>query len=96
MLQTSTLLLLSCEFCIPVQPKHGVPVNFFAPAGAVKLWVRASTPAFEFFLYYYTLEKVVCTYLANLFGMRIFPSHPTMEEEVKDRASGRYSGRVSI
>ena len=31
----------------------------------------ASTPAFGFFLYY-TLEKVVCPYLAYLFGMRIF------------------------
>ena len=61
-------------------PSTASPVNFFAPAGAVKFWVKASTPAFRFFLYY-TLDKVVCPCLANLFGMRIF--HPTTEEEVK-------------
>ena len=64
---------------IPVHYKHGAPVIFFAPAGAVKFWVKASTPAFGFFLYY-TLDKVVCPYLANLSGMCIF--HPTTEEEV--------------
>ena len=64
---------------IPVHPKHGAPVNFFAPAGAVKFWVT-STHTFGFFLYY-TLDKVVCLYLANLFGMHIF--HPTTEEEMK-------------
>ena len=63
---------------IPVHYKHGALVIFFAPAGAVKFWVKASTAAFGFFLYY-TLDKVVCPYLANFFGMR----HPTTEEEVK-------------
>ena len=65
---------------VQVDSKHGAPVIFFAPAGAVKFWVKASIPAFGFFLYY-TLDKVVCPYLANLFGMRFF--HPTTEEEVK-------------
>ena len=37
---------------IPVPSKHGEPVNCFAPAGAVKFWVKASTHAFGFFLYY--------------------------------------------
>ena len=63
---------------IPVHYKHGAPVIFFAPAGAVKFLVKASIPAFAFSLYY-TLDKVVCPYLANLFGMR----HPTTEEMVK-------------
>ena len=81
--------LLSCKLwteayqaldrSIPVHSKHGAPVNFFAPAGAVKFWVT-STHTFGFFLYY-TLDKVVCLYLANLFGMHIF--HPTTEEEMK-------------
>ena len=63
---------------IPVHYKHCEPVIFFAPAGAVKFWVKASTPAFRFFLYC-TLDKVVCPYLANLLGMR----HPTTEVAVK-------------
>ena len=63
---------------IPVHYKHGAPVVFFRPAGAVKYWVKASTPVFGFFLYY-TLDKVVCPYLANLFGLR----HPTTEEVVQ-------------
>ena len=81
--------LLSCKLwteayqaldrSIPVHSKHGAPVNFFAPAGAVKFWVT-STHTFGFFLYY-TLDKVVCLYLANLFGLHIF--HPTTEEEMK-------------
>ena len=65
---------------IPIHSKHGAPVNFFAPAEAVEFWVKASTPAFGFFLFY-TLDRVVCPYLANLFGMRIL--HPTTEGEVK-------------
>ena len=36
----------------PVHYKHGAPVIFFAPAGAVKFWVKASIPEFGFFLYY--------------------------------------------
>ena len=63
---------------IPVHYKHGAPAIFFAPAGAVKFWVKASIPEFGFFLYY-TLDKVVCPYLANLFGML----HPTTEEVVQ-------------
>ena len=62
---------------ILVHYKHCAPVIFFAPAGAVKFWVKASIPAFGFFLYY-TLDKVVCPYLANLFGM----CYPTTEEVV--------------
>ena len=58
---------------IPVHYKHGAPVVFFRPAGAVKYWVKASTPVFGFFLYY-TLDKVVCPYLANL-------SHAPLDEE---------------
>ena len=63
---------------IPVHYTHGAPVIFFAPAGAVKFCVKASIPAFGFFQYY-TLDKVVCPYRANLFGMR----HPTTEEVVQ-------------
>ena len=63
---------------IPAHYEHGELVIFFAPAGAVKFFLKASIPAFGFFLYY-TLDKVVCPYLANFFGMR----HPTTEEEVK-------------
>ena len=79
------MLLLSCEFWTEAyqftpSTARRTPVNFFAPAGAVKFWVKASTPAFGFFLYY-TLDKVVCPYLANLFGKRIF--HLTTEQEVK-------------
>ena len=89
--------LLSCEFwteayhwsMIPVHSKHGTP---FAPAGAVKFWVKASTPAFGFFLYC-TLDKVVCPYLANFLGMCIFHANDARRDE---GASARYSGRVSI
>ena len=65
---------------IPVHFKHGAPVIFFSPAGTVKFWVKVSTPAFGFFLNY-TLDKVVCPYLANPFGICIF--HPTTEEKEK-------------
>ena len=40
--------------------------------------MKTSIPEFGFFLYY-TLDKVVCPYLANLFGML----HPTTEEVVQ-------------
>ena len=60
------------------------------PSGAVKLWVNASTPAIGLFLSY-TLDKVVCPYLANLFWNVHLPSTDGRRGE---GASGRYSGRV--
>ena len=65
-------------------PKHGSAVNFFAPAGELKYWVKESTQEFGFFLYY-TLDMVICPFLARLasvFGMRIW--HPTTEAEVDE------------
>ena len=78
--------LLSCEFWTEAYQftPSTARLSFFSrllEPGAVKFWVKAFTLAFGFFLYY-TLDKVVCPYLANLFGMRIF--HPTTEEEVKE------------
>ena len=54
--------------------------------------MKASIPEFGFFLYY-TLDKVVCPYLANLFWNVHLPSTDGRRGE---GASGRYSGRVSI
>jgi len=59
--------------------KHGRSVNFFAPPGEAKYWVRPSSPVFGFF-FFYTLDKAVCPYLASIFGMSIW--HPTTEAEV--------------
>ena len=60
----------------PVHRRHGPPVNFFAPKGEVKFWVKADAPVFGFFLYL-TLDKVIGPYLANMFEMAIF--HPQTE-----------------
>lgn len=64
---------------MPVHTKHGRSVNFFAPEGEPKYWVKASTPPFGFF-FYYTLDMAICPYLVSIFGMPIW--HPKTEEEV--------------
>jgi hypothetical protein len=59
--------------------RHGCSVSFFADLGRPKYWVRATSPTFGFF-FYHTLVKVVCPYLAAIFGMPIW--HPTYGGEV--------------
>ena len=66
---------------LPPHTKYGRSVDFFAPVGQSKYWVRASTPVFGFF-FYYTLDKAICPYLADIFGMPIW--HPSTEEEVDE------------
>ena len=64
-----------------VHAKHGPSVNFFAPKGEAKYWMRDGAPAFGYF-FYYALDKVpvIGPYLDNLFGMPIF--HPQSEAAV--------------
>jgi len=66
---------------LPEHSKFGRSVNFFAPAGEPKYWVRASTPPFGFF-FYYTLDMAICPYLVSIFGMPIW--HPNNETEVDE------------
>jgi hypothetical protein len=73
---------------LPEHPKFGRSVNFFAPAGTPKYWVKASTPVFGFF-FYYTLDMAVCPYLASIFGMPIW--HPTTEAEVDELMAAEVS-----
>jgi hypothetical protein len=35
---------------IPIHPQYGAPVNFFAPVGIRKYWVKSSTPVLANFL----------------------------------------------
>ena len=71
--------LRTLDGSIPAHAKHGPPVNFFAPEGQVKFWVKKDATAFGFFLFY-ALDKAVCPYLATLFEMPIL--HPTTADEV--------------
>ena len=66
---------------LPEHATYGRSVNFFAPKGTVKYWVKASTPVFGFFLYH-TLDKAICPYLVSIFEMPIW--HPTTEDEVDE------------
>ena len=66
---------------LPEHAKLGSAVNFFAPAGTAKYWVKSSSPVFGYF-FYYTLDMAICPYLASIFGMPIW--HPTKEAEVDE------------
>jgi hypothetical protein len=66
---------------LPEHPRHGRSVNFFAPEGTAKYWVKSSSPVFGYF-FFYTLDMAVCPYLASIFGMPIW--HPTNEAEVDE------------
>jgi hypothetical protein len=66
---------------LPEHPKQGRSVNFFAPEGTAKYWVKSSSPVFGYF-FFYTLDMAVCPYLASIFGMPIW--HPTNEAEVDE------------
>jgi Na+/H+-dicarboxylate symporter len=66
---------------LPEHSKFGRSVNFFAPAGELKYWVRASTLPFGFF-FYYTLDMAICPYVVSIFGMPIW--HPNDEKEVDE------------
>ena len=66
---------------LPEHSKHGRAVNFFAPDGTAKFWVKASSPVFGY-SFYYTLDMAICPYLASIFGMPIW--HPTNEAEVDE------------
>ena len=52
---------------LPEHPSFGRSVNFFAPKGEAKYWVRSNTPVFGYF-FYYTLDMAVCPYLASIFA----------------------------
>jgi hypothetical protein len=65
----------------PVHAQHGPPVNFFSPKGQPKYWVGKKSGPFGFF-FYYTLDEVICPYLAAMFEMDIF--HPKTEAAVDE------------
>ena len=71
---------------LPEHPSFGRSVNFFAPKGEAKYWVRSNTPVFGYF-FYYTLDMAVCPYLASIFGMPIW--HPRDEDEVDELLKAR-------
>ena len=48
---------------LPEHAKLGSAVNFFAPDGTAKYWVKSSSPVFGYF-FYYTLDMAICPYLA--------------------------------
>lgn len=58
---------------IPPHQEHGRPVDFFAEKGRRKFWIKASTPVFGY-MFFYTLDRVVCPFLANAFSQPIW--HP--------------------
>ena len=66
---------------LPEHAKLGRAVNFFAPAGTAKYWVKSSSPVFGYF-FYYTLDMAICPYLTSIFGMPIW--YPTKEAEVDE------------
>ena len=66
---------------LPEHPNLGRSVNFFAPVGEEKYWVRSNTPVFGYF-FYYTLDMAVCPYLASIFGMPIW--HPKNKAQVDE------------
>ena len=78
-LHDAIALLRILDGSLPEHAKLGRAVNFFAPAETAKYWVKSSSPVFGYF-FYYTLDMVICPYLASIFGMPIW--HPTKEAEV--------------
>ena len=68
---------------LPEHAKLGRAVNFFAPAGTAKYWVKSSSSVFGYF-FYYTLDRdmAICPYLASIFGMPIW--HSTKEAVVDE------------
>jgi hypothetical protein len=49
---------------IPKHDKYGPPVNFFAPPGIRKYWVKSSTPVLG---YYHYVHYIVYIYYTNYF-----------------------------
>ena len=66
---------------LPEHATYGRSVDFFAPAGQPKYWVKNSTPPFGFF-FYYTLDMAICPYLVSIFGIQAL--HPNTEDEVDE------------
>ena len=64
-----------------VHSKLGPSVNFFSPKGTAKYWAKEGAPVFGFF-FFFTIDKVIGPYLANMFGMPIF--HPQTEAAVDE------------
>lgn len=69
---------------LPAHATYGRSVNFFAPTGEPKYWVKKSTPPFGFF-FYYALDMAIGPYLASIFGMPIW--HPNTEAGVDELMS---------
>lgn len=64
---------------VPPHSKHGPPVNFFAPHGQPKFWVKKGAPPFGYF-FFYALDKAICPFLAETLGIPLL--HPTTPEQV--------------
>jgi len=60
--------------------EHGRSVDFFTEKGKRKYWVKANTPVFGY-MFFYTLDKVVCPFLADAFGQTIW--HPRTIAELE-------------
>ena len=63
----------------PPHTKHGPPVNFFAPYGQPKFWVKKGAHPFGYF-FFYALDKAICPFLAETLGIPLL--HPTTPEQV--------------
>ncbi len=63
---------------LPPHSEHGRSVDFFTNKGKRKYWVKANTPVFGY-MFFYTLDKVVCPFLADAFGQTIWHPHTFAE-----------------
>jgi len=48
---------------IPVHDKYGPPVNFFAPSGSRKYWVKQSTPVLGCVYYIYIISFIAIIFI---------------------------------
>ena len=77
----------SLDGTVPPLAKHGPPlpgppvntVNFFAPYGQPKFWVKKGAHPFGYF-FFYALDKAICPFLAETLVIPLL--HPTTLEQV--------------
>ena len=74
----------SLDGTVPPVAKHGPPlpgppVNFFAPYGQPKFWVKKGAHPFGYF-FFYVLDKAICPFLAETLGIPFL--RPTTQEQV--------------
>ena len=73
----------SLDGTVPPHAKHCPPVDFFAPYGQPKFWVKKRANPFGYF-FFYALDKANCPFLAETLGIPLLLPilHPTTPEQV--------------